>query len=347
MRNRRHLPLRERLLRRAALTDRSTLDASAEDGKVVQMITNAAFDLADHDREHSTATGPVRPDSLTTNSTLPHLCAYIRQEYAAHRHAPARQNGGKCEPRRPRAGRGEPVASAGRVPARRRRRPRPVVRELPQDWPQRELGLFRPEAALDLASSEELRTPVEIEPYDTDWENCGACSEASDPCRFHTRFETGYKALHQVLLDAIALDQAVTGRPPCSSGWPTTTRTTASRSGPRTPTPRRCRDDGDQGLPDHPGSRPRPRHATVCGRPGGLGQVAYAQTAAVDAVICLDSCGASSGDAGDQPVTPAAILQLTIVKSAAQSLGLHPGGAGKTTMSWTPDSRDTVVEQPT
>ncbi|MFF8293654.1 hypothetical protein ACF068_31220 [Streptomyces sp. NPDC016309] len=95
VRNRRHLPLRERLLRRAALTDRSTLDASAEDGKAVQMIISAAFNLADHDREHCTAAGPIRPDSLTTSSTLPHLRAYIRQEYAAHQQAPARQNGAK------------------------------------------------------------------------------------------------------------------------------------------------------------------------------------------------------------------------------------------------------------
>ncbi|MDH6544927.1 hypothetical protein [Streptomyces sp. SPB4] len=83
------------------------------------------------------------------------------------------------------------------------------VRELPQDWPQRELGVFRPEAAFRLAPSGQHER-VEIEPYDTDWENCGACNQASDPCRFHTGFETGYKALHQPLLDAIALDQTVT-----------------------------------------------------------------------------------------------------------------------------------------
>ncbi|MFD8415478.1 hypothetical protein ACFV2Q_27570 [Streptomyces sp. NPDC059650] len=83
------------------------------------------------------------------------------------------------------------------------------VRELPQDWPQRELGVFRPEAAFRLEPSEQHQR-VEIEPYDTDWENCGACSEASDPCRYHTGFETGYKALHQPLLDAMALDPAVT-----------------------------------------------------------------------------------------------------------------------------------------
>ncbi|MFB7239376.1 hypothetical protein ACFCXK_31930 [Streptomyces sp. NPDC056269] len=51
---------------------------------------------------------------------------------------------------------------------------------------------------------------MEIEPYETDWENCGACSEALDPCRFHSGFEAGYKALHQPLLDAMALDQMVT-----------------------------------------------------------------------------------------------------------------------------------------
>ncbi|MFF8293655.1 hypothetical protein ACF068_31225 [Streptomyces sp. NPDC016309] len=85
-----------------------------------------------------------------------------------------------------------------------------LVRELPQDWPQRELGVFRPEAAFDLTPSDELRARVEIEPYETYWEDCGACSESSDPCRFHTGFETGYKALHQPLLDAIALDQTAT-----------------------------------------------------------------------------------------------------------------------------------------
>lgn len=83
------------------------------------------------------------------------------------------------------------------------------VRELPQDWPQRELGVFRPEAAFRMTPGE-LRERVEIEPYDTDWENCGACSESSDPCRYHSGFETGYKALHQPLLDAMALDPTVT-----------------------------------------------------------------------------------------------------------------------------------------
>ncbi|MGW2181290.1 hypothetical protein ACWCXX_24955 [Streptomyces sp. NPDC001732] len=82
------------------------------------------------------------------------------------------------------------------------------VRELPQDWPQRELGVFRPEAAFDLPEGE-LRYRVEIEPYDN-WEECGACHTDGEICRFHTGFETGYKALHKPLLDAMALDPAVT-----------------------------------------------------------------------------------------------------------------------------------------
>lgn len=53
MRKGRRLPLRELLLRCAALTDRSMLGASIEDGKDVQAVRSVvlALALADHDRE--------------------------------------------------------------------------------------------------------------------------------------------------------------------------------------------------------------------------------------------------------------------------------------------------------
>lgn len=81
----RSLPLRERLLRGAALSDRYTLGAAPEDGKTTQPVRSGALKLAAYDAEHGTAAGPVEPASLTANSTLDDLRTYIRQEYAAHR----------------------------------------------------------------------------------------------------------------------------------------------------------------------------------------------------------------------------------------------------------------------
>lgn len=70
--------------------------------------------------------------------------------------------------------------------------------------------MFRPEAVLRLVPGKPQKR-LEIEPYDTDWENCGACVEASDlPCRYHSGVEAGYQALHRPLLDAMAQDPAVT-----------------------------------------------------------------------------------------------------------------------------------------
>lgn len=52
------LPLRERLLRRAALADRGTLDVPEADGKAQQSIRSAALKLAAHDQAHGTAVRP-------------------------------------------------------------------------------------------------------------------------------------------------------------------------------------------------------------------------------------------------------------------------------------------------
>ncbi|MFC5149028.1 hypothetical protein [Streptomyces aureoversilis] len=79
------VPLRERLVRRAALADRSTLAVPEADGKASQDVLSAALKLAAHDRAHGTAAGPVAPGSLSSDSSLGELRAYIRQEYAAWR----------------------------------------------------------------------------------------------------------------------------------------------------------------------------------------------------------------------------------------------------------------------
>ncbi|MGW7346782.1 hypothetical protein [Streptomyces sp. NPDC054854] len=78
------------------------------------------------------------------------------------------------------------------------------VRNLPGDWPLRELGVSRPEATLTLPSCDPKHR-VEIEPCDAaDWENCPACGEAVDDfCRYHRGYMTGYDALRRPLLDAL------------------------------------------------------------------------------------------------------------------------------------------------
>ncbi|ELP69515.1 hypothetical protein PV735_46665 [Streptomyces turgidiscabies] len=77
------LPLRERLLRRAALADRGTLDASEADGKAQQSIRSAALKLAAHDQAHGTSAGPIAPTTIDTDSPAAALRSYVRQEYAA------------------------------------------------------------------------------------------------------------------------------------------------------------------------------------------------------------------------------------------------------------------------
>ncbi len=68
------------------------------------------------------------------------------------------------------------------------------LRDLPDDWPQRLLGINRPYAALELPATPGM--PMEIQPYDTsDWESCLACAEFRQLCRYHQGFATGYEAL--------------------------------------------------------------------------------------------------------------------------------------------------------
>ncbi|PBC72377.1 hypothetical protein BX261_7250 [Streptomyces sp. 2321.6] len=77
------LPIRERLLRRAALADRNSLAVSPADGKAAQDLISAAWKLARHDHEHRSAAGPLILADVTVDSPADDLRAYIRQEYAA------------------------------------------------------------------------------------------------------------------------------------------------------------------------------------------------------------------------------------------------------------------------
>lgn len=82
------------------------------------------------------------------------------------------------------------------------------LRDLPEDWPLRVLGVGRPDTALALPAPEQ---PLEIEPYDADdWENCPACSGLDQPCRFHAGYLTGYEALNGPLTEAAKVDPTVT-----------------------------------------------------------------------------------------------------------------------------------------
>ncbi|UPT46766.1 MULTISPECIES: hypothetical protein [Streptomyces] len=83
------------------------------------------------------------------------------------------------------------------------------LRDLPDDWPQRLLGITRPHAALELPATSGM--PMEIQPYDTsDWESCLACAEFRQLCRYHEGFAAGYEALDGPLTDASRLDPTVT-----------------------------------------------------------------------------------------------------------------------------------------
>lgn len=83
------------------------------------------------------------------------------------------------------------------------------LRDLPDDWTQRLLGITRPHAALELPATSGM--PMEIQPYDTsDWEGCLACVEFRQLCRYHEGFATGYEALNGPMTDASRLDPTVT-----------------------------------------------------------------------------------------------------------------------------------------
>ncbi|GAA3108418.1 hypothetical protein ACFQ0X_43835 [Streptomyces rectiviolaceus] len=83
------------------------------------------------------------------------------------------------------------------------------LRAMPDDWPLRVFDVGRPDAALTLppgAEGEQYpdRAP-EIAPYDdiAAHEDCPACAEAGDNCRFHTGYAAGHREANQPLHDAL------------------------------------------------------------------------------------------------------------------------------------------------
>lgn len=83
------------------------------------------------------------------------------------------------------------------------------LRAMPDDWPLRLFDVGRPDAALALppgAEGEQYpdRAP-EIAPYDdiSSFEDCPACGEAGDNCRFHTGHAAGHHEAIQPLHDAL------------------------------------------------------------------------------------------------------------------------------------------------
>ncbi|MFG2891377.1 hypothetical protein [Streptomyces sp. NPDC048248] len=83
VRSKRQLPVREWLLRRAALADRGSLAVSSVDEKQLQDLVLAAPKLARYDREHQAAAGPFYLSEVTFDSPADELRAYVRQEYTA------------------------------------------------------------------------------------------------------------------------------------------------------------------------------------------------------------------------------------------------------------------------
>ncbi|WP_455355901.1 hypothetical protein [Streptomyces sp. SYSU K217416] len=83
------------------------------------------------------------------------------------------------------------------------------LRDLPEDWAPRVLGVARPYAALELPAT--AKVPMEIELYNAaDWEDCPACAELEDLCRYHEGYATGYEALNGPLTEVSRVDPTVT-----------------------------------------------------------------------------------------------------------------------------------------
>ena len=80
IRLRRSMPKREWLLRWAALADRQTLTAHADDGKAQTGVLRPIQTLIAFDTQHGTASGPVQPDDA---QWVDFPRGYVRQEYLA------------------------------------------------------------------------------------------------------------------------------------------------------------------------------------------------------------------------------------------------------------------------
>lgn len=88
------------------------------------------------------------------------------------------------------------------------------LRALPEDWPLRVFGVGRAGAALALAPA--APAAPEVPPWSDDWENCPACGEDGDLCRWHAGWAGGqaveHAAVFQPMVKAVRTDPDVTVR---------------------------------------------------------------------------------------------------------------------------------------
>lgn len=89
------------------------------------------------------------------------------------------------------------------------------LRAMPDDWPLRLFGVGRADAALDLPPAAHGEVfddrPPEVPPYaEHDFDDCPACIESGNNCRFHEGYFTAHHEALKAQLDAVKADKTVT-----------------------------------------------------------------------------------------------------------------------------------------
>ncbi|MGW2113730.1 hypothetical protein [Streptomyces zhihengii] len=89
------------------------------------------------------------------------------------------------------------------------------LKHMPDDWPLRVFGVGRADAAVALPPAahgevfDDMRP--EIPPYsEHSFDECPACIETDDNCRYHKGYAAGYHEVAQMQLDAIKADPTIT-----------------------------------------------------------------------------------------------------------------------------------------
>jgi hypothetical protein len=89
-----------------------------------------------------------------------------------------------------------------------------LLRGLPADWPRRHLGVTRPDATLTIPTptAAPYDFPPETSPYRAtgDPENCPACGETGNLCRWHTGYATAHGYWFNRLLAAVKTNPGIT-----------------------------------------------------------------------------------------------------------------------------------------
>jgi hypothetical protein len=91
------------------------------------------------------------------------------------------------------------------------------LRAMPDDWPLRVFGVGRADAALNLppAAHGEMfdDRPPEIPPYaEHNFDDCPACAETENNCRYHEGYATAYGETLQAALDAVKANPEISLR---------------------------------------------------------------------------------------------------------------------------------------